>query len=200
VCWCVDCCAETCVLHLAARCAVPCCATGSGSAPQGQVYAQATTTSSYVTATGNTAISPQVQVDFTSPTQQWDIAGCVSFRCVCSSCCPSGFTYAESLFTPEKGCNVCGSIGMFGLWQLQLFVTVAQLNGSQQNQQASAAAAAYACKEPVPPHADASQLEACVWVLTNQPSVYTRPRLCRCLFRACSDRAVTQGAAGAWAL
>lgn len=56
-----------------------CCA-GSGSPPQGQVYAQATTTSSFVTSTGNTAISSQIQVDFNNPTQQWEIAKCVTFR------------------------------------------------------------------------------------------------------------------------
>lgn len=52
---------------------------GTGAAPQGQVYAQATTTSSYVTSTGNTAISQNVPIDFTAPTQQWDIGGCVTF-------------------------------------------------------------------------------------------------------------------------
>jgi hypothetical protein len=44
------------------------------------VYAQATTTSGFVTSTGNTAISSQVQVDFNNPTQQWEIGKCVSFR------------------------------------------------------------------------------------------------------------------------
>jgi hypothetical protein len=57
-------------------------AAGTGAAPQGLVYAQATTTSSYVTATGNTAISSSINIDFNNPTQQWDIGGCVTFRCV----------------------------------------------------------------------------------------------------------------------
>jgi hypothetical protein len=57
-------------------------AAGTGAAPQGLVYAQATTTSSFVTATGNTAISSSINIDFNNPTQQWDIGGCVTFRCV----------------------------------------------------------------------------------------------------------------------
>lgn len=57
----------------------PCCSTGQGSAPQGNIYAQATTTSSYVGSGGNTAISQNVPIDLTAPTQQWDIGGCISF-------------------------------------------------------------------------------------------------------------------------
>jgi hypothetical protein len=52
---------------------------GTGSAPQGNLYAQATTTASYVGAGGNTAISQSIPIDFTGPTQQWNLGGCITF-------------------------------------------------------------------------------------------------------------------------
>lgn len=68
-------------------CTTPCCfccwrPAGTGTATQGQVYAQATTTSSYVSSSGNTAMSQPITLNLIAPTQQWDIGGCVTFRCV----------------------------------------------------------------------------------------------------------------------
>lgn len=52
---------------------------GSGSPFQGTVYAQASISNTFVSASGNTAFSPNVPVDFNNPTQRWDIGGCVLF-------------------------------------------------------------------------------------------------------------------------
>lgn len=95
---------------------------GSGDPPQGTITAQASTTA---TADSGTAFSPEVPIDFSHPTQQWDIAGCVQFAVSATTQGGAGGWQPQLTGLPQQEA-ICDSRTLTYTGQLTPAVPVAQ--------------------------------------------------------------------------
>lgn len=102
---------------------------GTGSPPQGQIQAMATTATGIISSAGNAAYSPDYPMNFQQATQQWDIGGCVTFSDTAST---SGFagTWIPQLTGLPQQQQICDS----KTWQYSGGITAVPMTGAVCNQ------------------------------------------------------------------